>query len=270
VGQTLLTEHNERPATRLRDARAAVVHRAGSGGVSDRSGRDDGGVLPAVAESLLDLVLPRRCLGCGHGGSPLCRQCGCAEPLIVAGLDLPVVAATRYEGTVRTALLAYKERGRHDLARPLGRLLAPAVDGVDAPVVVPVPSSAAARRARGGDHVVRLARIAARPGRRVAAPLTLVRSVQDSAGLDIAGRAANLRGAMRAAPAPRRGRRVVIVDDIVTTGATLVEAARALRAAGWAVAGAAVVAATPRRFPQPIPTNLMTTSPGRSVPSGLP
>jgi predicted amidophosphoribosyltransferase len=69
--------------------------------------------------------------------------------------------------------------------------------------------------------------------------------VQDSAGLGGQARSANLGGAMRArAPAP--GVVALIVDDIVTTGATLVEASRALVAAGWSVAGAAVIAATPR------------------------
>ena len=73
--------------------------------------------------------------------------------------------------------------------------------------------------------------------------------VRDSAGLTTAARAANLDAAMRARPPRRDGRAAVVVDDIVTTGATLREAARALRAAGWTVVGAAVVAATPRRVP---------------------
>jgi predicted amidophosphoribosyltransferase len=100
--------------------------------------------------------------------------------------------------------------------------------------------------------VLRLARPAARLIRaRVVQPLELVRAVRDSAGLDLEERAANLDRAMRAAP--RSGGiddavGVVVVDDICTTGATLRESARALRAAGWPVLGAAVVAATPRRL----------------------
>jgi predicted amidophosphoribosyltransferase len=80
--------------------------------------------------------------------------------------------------------------------------------------------------------------------------LRLTRAVQDSAGLNIAGRAANLSGAF-VAMAPRTSRNAIVVDDITTTGATLAEAARALRAAGWSVDGAAVVAATPRIHPRP-------------------
>jgi predicted amidophosphoribosyltransferase len=96
--------------------------------------------------------------------------------------------------------------------------------------------------------VARLARrTAVRTGLRVAPnALALTRSPQDSAGLGIAERAANLAHAMVArSPAVRAG--AVVVDDIVTTGATLGEASRALAAAGWPVIGAAVVAATPRR-----------------------
>jgi predicted amidophosphoribosyltransferase len=81
--------------------------------------------------------------------------------------------------------------------------------------------------------------------------LRLDRVVRDSAGLGRRERERNLRGALRArAPTATAGaRRVVVVDDIVTTGATLREAVRALRSAGWDVAGAAVVAGTPRPSP---------------------
>jgi predicted amidophosphoribosyltransferase len=105
---------------------------------------------------------------------------------------------------------------------------------------------------RGGDHVRRLARRAgSRVGFRVAPDvLALARPKLDSAGLDAVSRARNLAGAFAARPAPGRptgGATAIVVDDVVTTGATLREAARALRAAGWRVTGAAVVAATPRR-----------------------
>jgi predicted amidophosphoribosyltransferase len=83
--------------------------------------------------------------------------------------------------------------------------------------------------------------------------------VGDSAGLDPTARGANLGGAMTARPPA--GCTAVLVDDIATTGTTLREATRALRAAGWRVVGAAVVAATLRRF-QPAAS-------GGSVPAGL-
>lgn len=197
--------------------------------------------------ALADLVLPRSCIGCGRAGPALCATCAAADLHVVPNPGLSVVAGARYHGGLRSALIAYKERGRHDLARPLGTLLALAVDAVghrDA-VLVPVPSTGAARRARGGDHLLRLGRMT----RGCTPALHLVRAVADSAGLDTVARAANLAGAMRASPPRRPATSAVIIDDITTTGATLAEAARALREVGWWVAGAAVVAATPRRYP---------------------
>lgn len=213
---------------------------------------------------LVDLVLPRRCVGCGTHGASVCRTClGADAPRVVEVDGLRVVASADYTGGARTALLHYKERGRRDLAGPLGAALGGAADILvpgGGAWLVPVPSSARARRARGGDHVLALAR-AARRGRPVGVARLLrhARAVQDSAGLTIDERAANLAGALVARPVADPGRPdrpvrpVVVVDDIVTTGATLREAARALASAGWPVLGAAVVAATPRLLPQRSP-----------------
>ena len=215
-------------------------------------------MLPVVAADLLDFVLPRRCVGCRAPGAALCPECATPAVLSVDAQGVPTIAALAYDGAVRAALLAYKERGRRDLARPLRGLLAAALEHCDAgAVLVPVPSSAEARRTRGGDHVARLL-----PRRRRSRQaLRLTRAVRDSAGLDVAARATNLAGALRAARPPWPRAPVVIVDDIVTTGATLAEAARALTTAGWRVHGAAVVAATQRRFP---------ATPGTSQRAGLP
>jgi len=215
-------------------------------------------VAGSLAGSLVDLVLPRRCAGCGNPGPALCPGCRPGgDPVPLAGAGVPVVAAGAYEDALRRAVLAYKERGRRDLARPLGELLADAVAAVVGAArpppaaglaLIPVPSSRSARAARGGDHLEPLARRAARRCelRLEPAALSLVRTPADSAGLAIAERAANLDGAMRAGP-PLPGSAALVVDDVVTTGATLREAIRALRAAGWAVFGAATVAVTPRR-----------------------
>lgn len=215
--------------------------------------------IATLAAALVDLVLPRCCVGCGRAGPALCAPCSPAGLLRpdTAGPGLPVVAAGAYSGALRAALIAYKERGRRDLARPLGELLARTVGGEPACVLVPVPSAARVARARGGDHVLRIARVAAR-GRLVpvATPLRLVRPVHDSAGLGRHERSANLREAMTASPPPRPGVGAVLVDDILTTGTTLREAARALGAAGWSVRGGAVVAVTARRGTPParVPT----------------
>ncbi len=217
---------------------------------------------PVLAD-LVDLVLPPRCPGCGRTGLRLCEDCGVGVRSLVRReiAGCPVVAAGEYQDGLRAAVLAFKERNRRDLARPLGQLLARAVDGLDRPgptvVLVPVPSARAVARSRGGDHVRRLAAVAARELTLTVEPaLQLHRAVRDSLGLDSVERARNLAGAMRAQAAPTRAGddgaisavSAVVVDDIVTSGATVREAVRALRAAGWPVAGAALVAATPYRL----------------------
>jgi predicted amidophosphoribosyltransferase len=168
---------------------------------------------------------------------------------------LPEVwAAAGYADEVRAVLLAHKERGVTGLARPLGEALAGAVRAVasgGALLLVPVPSARRAVAVRGHDAMRRLALAAARELRRegirarAAAVLRQRRPVADQSGLSARERLENLSGAidgragsgrlLRAAP-------VVLVDDLMTTGASLVAAARAVEAAGGRVAGAAVVA----------------------------
>ena len=208
-----------------------------------------------------DLVLGAVCVGCGRAGPSWCVACApalagplVAGPAVRIGVD--VLAAATYDGAVRAALLGHKDDGRLGLVRPLGDALARSVDAVVGlprrPVVlVPVPSPAAVVRRRGHDHALRLARRAARTlrvtGRTVvAAPLLRVSgSVRDQVGLDRGQRSQNKQGSMRLSRCCDRwlGHDVVVVDDIVTTGASLAEAVRRLDASGLAVVGAATVAA---------------------------
>lgn len=238
----------------------------------------------AVREAFADLaalVLPATCAGCG--GEPLrpatgiCAACAAVLAAAVPGPVAPTpappglpscTALAPYDGVLRELILAYKERGRHDLARPLGRLLAAVVSAglppASAVALVPVPATSAAVRQRYGDHMAHLAGHAARALRAARWPAQVCRPLRalprpDSAGLDTAGRARAAGQAFGVRPAAaaglRRavvaGARVVVVDDIVTTGATLAAVARRLAAAGTPVAAAAVLAATQRRWARP-------------------
>ena len=230
-----------------------------------------------VVGSVLELVLPSRCAGCGRSDAAELRLRGLCQPCIAAVRQsvpvaweiavpgtrsvVPSFAAGAYDGVIRAALLDYKERGRLCLRRELGGSLAvgvfAAVGRDDSSVVlVPVPSATATRRARGHDPVGAMAVTAAgylrATGRKVEvrALLRQRRAVADQSGLDVDERRANLGGALGVRrPQSVRGRRVVVVDDIVTTGATAGEAARALMNAGALVIGVASVAATLRRHP---------------------
>lgn len=196
------------------------------------------------------VLLPVACAGCGEPPEVLCAAClAHLEPAprrtVIPG-GLQVVSAWEYGGVPARVVRALKEDGRTGLAVPLGAALAAAVRAADWPpaaAYVPIPTSSRSMRARGY-RVVDL--IMRRAGLPPAALLTPAGRSADQRGLDAAARAVNVAGSMAAAPAAR-GRDIVIVDDVMTTGATLAEAERRLRRAGARVLGAATVAVTPRR-----------------------
>lgn len=235
-------------------------------------GRHGAQVAPLTTawRDLLAVVLPVACAGCGCPDVALCPRCRDGLPRAGWPVPGPAGASTQptwcggdYAGVVQKVLLAHKEDGRHDLApllaACLGRVVRSALESCPAPshrelLLVPAPSSRGAVRGRGADVMLVLARGAAswlrRRGVRVGTlpALEQRRGVRDQAGLTAADRATNLRGALRVRPrAPVRGRTVLLVDDVVTTGATLAAASEALRGGGAHVLGAAVLAATPRR-----------------------
>lgn len=197
---------------------------------------------------MLDLVLPLECGGCGAPSTDWCDVCAAAlavrpdEPhLVTPRTDpgVPVFSLGRYAGARRQAIVALKEHGRRDLTAPLSRALALGIHHLlgwgllDLPcTVVPAPTRRSAARRRGGDPVTRIAvaATAAHPGLRTVAALRTRPFVRDSVGLTGTQRERNIAGRVRPVR-PVRGE-VLLVDDIVTTGATARESVRALGAAG--------------------------------------
>ncbi|MBJ8338399.1 ComF family protein [Antrihabitans sp. YC3-6] len=214
--------------------------------------------------TLLDLILPLECGGCAAPGSKWCTQCREAlsvpptplRPRIDPGV--PCWAIGTYSGPRRLAVIAAKERGRRDLAEPLGAAIAHTLGWLrdagelDPPelaptVLIPAPTRARAARVRGGDPVTAMATAAARRGRGVAvAPLLSLRGrVRDSVGLTADLRQRNLAGRVRVRT--DRGvdaaANVVLVDDVITTGSTASESVRSLARAGIEITAVVVVAA---------------------------
>lgn len=228
-----------------------------------------------MRDLLLDLVTGSECVGCARPGRMLCGPCRASLPAVPQvrwpqptppGLVTPWSLAD-YDGGVRAMIVGHKDRGQFTFRRVLADLLVASVRAAVAPydepvVLVPVPSRPGSSRRRGYDPMgtlVRLAvgRLRAESYDATAAPLLVSsRRVVDQAGLSASERASNLAGSM-SCPSPglarlarRRARgRVVICDDVLTTGATAAEAQRALGAVGLSPVAIATVAATRRRIP---------------------
>jgi ComF family protein len=225
-----------------------------------------------------DLLLPPACLLCGarlptgHSATDLCPQCraGLPQPaparcpLCAVAYRSPtpslhhcdsclrhpppfvkVHAAGPYAGTLQNAIQRFKYHGQLPLERPLGTLLAETVAGGGGSrpdLVAAVPLHKNRLRARGYNQALQLAR---QVGRHLGVPVApeLLRRIRDTAaqqGLDAAARNSNLHGAF-AAPRPVAGRRILLVDDVMTTGATARECAAVLRKAGAACIEVAVL-----------------------------
>lgn len=224
------------------------------------------------------LVLPVACGGCGADDERWCAACDallgapwrCEEragrlDLMGAPGALPVWTVADCIGPVRAAVLAWKDHGRLDLTRPFAAALVAAgqeladVLGPGEVLVVPAPSTPASRRRRGGNLVDDLARALAAGlragGCRARSAPVLARRGGDQVGLGTRARWLNLAGHVRVRRrdlARVAGRRVVLVDDVLTTGATVAACRTVLEDAGAQVTAGITLAATPPPGARPV------------------
>ncbi|MTB87801.1 ComF family protein [Aeromicrobium senzhongii] len=204
-------------------------------------------------QAAADLVLGVCCPLCGAPGLHPCRTCVAAvapDPVVMDVGDVPVAVAGVHRGLRREALLAWKVGGAASLDPVIAHHLASAVvcliGDVSSVTLVPVPSTRRSRRERGRELVTDLAASTARTlagvgvDAQVRPVLRLRRQTRDQHALSRGDRALNVAGSMAAAAVPTGP--VVVVDDVLTTGATLLEAVRALSASGaFPILGAAAV-----------------------------
>lgn len=209
--------------------------------------------LGRVWESVLDLVFTKRCVGCRREGEYLCPGClqgarplqGPLYPWASAGQAEPgareealdaVYAPFAFQGVVRDAVHQLKYAGLQAVAPSLGAIMAQHAlrHGVEADLIVPVPLHPRRLRARGYNQAALLARAVSQRLGAVAEPRLLLRSVESAPqarAVSMAARRENVRGAF-VCRAALSGQRILVVDDVCTTGATLNACAAALKQAG--------------------------------------
>ncbi|CRK59706.1 Competence protein F homolog, phosphoribosyltransferase domain; protein YhgH required for utilization of DNA as sole source of carbon and energy [Alloactinosynnema sp. L-07] len=210
-----------------------------------------------MLNALLDLLLPRFCAGCRTQGTRWCTPCTDATDGLFtvrrAALEKrpPAHALAPYNGPARRFVIAYKD-GRRELAPIMGAHFAKALLRLETRDVtmVPAPSRWSAARKRGGNHIARAAEHTAKAltnhqiTAQVVPALKMAWRTRDSAGLNPIQRAANLHGALTVVRKPPPGTPVVLLDDVITTGATMAACIDALAAAGIPVAAAVSFTAT--------------------------
>lgn len=219
--------------------------------------------LTGLADRALDLAFPAVCVGCGEDGAVMCRECRPAldirlgaPPGTPVGLPADIPAPLLqlewcgpFTGVIRRAVHALKYAGDRRVARPLGEAVGRrwARAGAGGELLVPVPASPDRVRDRGYDQARLLADAAGTVLRLPAVPaLVRTRTTTAQFDLDRGARAGNVRAAFRVVPdqgeTAVRGRWVVLIDDVATTGATLAASAEALLAAGAMGVSAVTVA----------------------------
>ena len=198
-----------------------------------------------LGTSLVDLIFPSRCAVCDRAGKNLCLECKnvlCIEPreFLISGLH--VYTVTKYSDETSKLLVSLKDKGQFSLVAELAQMLRPVIEILPASesirYLVPAPSSPENFSRRGFHPMLLLAQAVAinHPSLKVMNCLRFSRRVKDQVGLTETERLANLSFSMEPNQSVT-GRVCYLLDDVVTTGATALEAARVLRLGGATLAG---------------------------------
>jgi predicted amidophosphoribosyltransferase len=216
--------------------------------------------LPALSE----LIFPSRCLGCRQLGIGICSQCRASwhphiyrSNVFASGFSFPVYSAVAYSPIAQKVLLGAKEAALHDadqlIHQALTHSLAYFYSEIGIADLVPIPSRKINTRKRGRDFILEQTyELSQQPPVQVRAILSHARRVKDQTTLNSRSREINLSQSMKCANQVESSNiPVIIIDDLVTSGATLREAGRALSAAGYKVIGAVTACvAKPLRYTQ--------------------
>jgi len=206
--------------------------------------------------SLSELIFPSRCIGCSQLGISICSVCRSSwhphiyyRELLISGNSYPVISAVPYSPIASKVLLGAKESNLaaadNLLIKAISHSLTFFIKKYGSGDLIGIPSRNSATRKRGRNFMVEITNSVAETNSLVSRDiLKHIRSVRDQSQLDLAQRSQNIAGAFAVSTGSTKAaeigniRPLIIVDDLITSGATLVEAIRALRAAGFPVIGA--------------------------------
>lgn len=210
-------------------------------------------VVVQTLKQLLNLVVPSRCAICEGQGEDLCLECCTSLNLGIREAqrgEVSCLVVSTYDESVSKLLVAFKDKSQASLAIYIAKFMLPALDSFadyhESIYLVPIPSRNENFATRGyvpslllTQNLVKLSPVRFR----TLNCLSFIRNVRDQVGLDASARGENLRGSMKSNQT-LDGKVCVVVDDVITTGATVLEANRVLSVAGAVVIGALAFSAT--------------------------